>query len=49
MNIRSITAAETDLTQFARFCWLSREDSHIDAFAKPFYFALADSDNDEIV
>ena len=32
----------------ARFCWLSSEVSLMDAFTKPFYFTLADSDNDEI-
>lgn len=32
----------------ARFCWLSSEPAIMDVFAKPFYFTLADSDNDEI-
>ena len=32
----------------ARFCWLSSDPAIMEAFARPFYFTLADSDNDEI-
>jgi len=32
----------------ARFCWLSSAPAIMESFAEPFYFTLADSDNDEI-
>ncbi len=32
----------------ARFCWLSSDPAIMESFARPFYFTLADSDNDEI-
>jgi len=32
----------------ARFCWLSSDPTIMESFARPFYFTLADSDNDEI-
>lgn len=32
----------------ARFCWLSSDPAVMESFAKPFFFTLADSDNDEI-
>lgn len=32
----------------ARFCWLSSDPAIMESFARPCYFTLADSDNDEI-